>query len=97
MTSWRICTNKEYESLKKLKTVLELYNMGSYPVRVLCIATGQYSSFCGCAMGLMLGGLDHTEVEIQDREQIEVREKIEAREPAEEEKTKKQQKMFMHM
>ena len=28
-------------------------------VRGLCIATGQYSSFCGCAVDLVLGGSDH--------------------------------------
>ena len=49
-------------------------------VRGLCIATGQYSSLCGCALGFMLGALDFMEVEVQDREQVEVREKVEARE-----------------
>ena len=44
-------------------------------VRGLWIATGQYSSFCGCAEDLVLGGFDHVEVEVQDREQAEVREK----------------------
>ena len=60
-------------------------------VRGLYIATGQHSSFCGCALGLMLGVLDFMEVEIQDREQVEVREKVEARETEEEDKTRKQQ------
>ena len=61
-------------------------------MRGLHIATGQYSSFCGCALGLVLGGLDHMKVEVQDREQIEVNEKVEARETEEEEdKTRKQQ------
>ena len=36
-------------------------------VRGLNIATGQYSSFCGCALGLMLGDLDNMGVEVQDR------------------------------
>ena len=27
MKSWKDCTNEEYESLKKLKTVLELYDL----------------------------------------------------------------------
>ena len=27
MTSWKDCTNQEYEGLKKLKTVLELYDL----------------------------------------------------------------------
>ena len=44
-------------------------------VRGLCIATKEYSSFFGCALGLVLGVLDHMEVEVQDREQVEVREK----------------------
>ena len=63
----------------------------SHNVRGLCIATEQYSSFGGCTIGLTLGGFDHTEVEIQDREQVEVREKVEARETEEEDKTRKQQ------
>ena len=58
-------------------------------MRGLCIATRQYSSFCGCALGSVLGVLDHMEVAVQDREQIEVREKVEARETEEEDKTKK--------
>ena len=60
-------------------------------VRGLHIATVQYSSFCGCASGLMLGVLDIMEVEVQDREQVDVREKVDARETEEEDKTKKQQ------
>ena len=60
-------------------------------VRGLYIATVQYSSFCGCALGLMLGVLDIMEVEVQDREQVEVREKVEARETEEEDKTREQQ------
>ena len=60
-------------------------------VRGLYIATGQYSSFCGCALGLVLGDLDNMGVEVQDREQVGVREKVEARETEEEDKTKKQQ------
>ena len=63
----------------------------SQPVRGLCIATGQYSSFCGCALGLVLGGFDHMEVEVQDREKVEVRETVRARETEEEDKTRKQQ------
>ena len=39
----------------------------------------------------MLGGFDHMEVEVKDREQVEVREKVEARETDEEDKTGKQQ------
>ena len=60
-------------------------------VRRLKIATGQYPSFCGCALGLVLGDLDNMGVEVQDREQVEVREKVEARETEEEDKTRKQQ------
>ena len=40
---------------------------------------------------LVLGGLDHMDVEVQDREQVQVREKVEAREAEEEDKTRKQQ------
>ena len=36
-------------------------------MRGLCIATGQYSSFCGCALGLVLGGFDHMEDDDQRR------------------------------
>ena len=61
-----------------------------HSVRGLFFATGQYSSFCGCALGLMLGVLDLMEVEVQDREQVEVRENAEARETEEEDKTRKQ-------
>ena len=46
--------------------------------------------FCGCALGSVLLGYDHMEVEVQDRE-VEVREKVEARETEEEEKTRKPQ------
>ena len=60
-------------------------------MRGLYIATGQYSSFCGCAVDLVLGVLDIMEVEVQDREQVEVREKVEARDTEEEDKTRKQQ------
>ena len=60
-------------------------------VRGLCIASGRYSSFCGCALGLVLGGLNHMKVEVRDREQVEVIEKMEARETEEEDKTRKQQ------
>ena len=57
-------------------------------VRGLHIATGKYSSFGGCALGLMLGVLDLMEVEVQDREQVEVRENVEARETEEGDKNK---------
>ena len=30
MTSWKDCTNQEYEGLKKLKTVLELYDLETH-------------------------------------------------------------------
>ena len=53
-------------------------------VRGVSIATGQCSSFCGCAFGLVLGGFDHMEVEVQDRERVE------ARETEEEDKTRNQ-------
>ena len=44
-------------------------------VRGLYVATGQYSSFCECALGLMLGVLDIMGVEVQNREQVEVKER----------------------
>ena len=58
-------------------------------VRGLCIATGQYSSLCGYALGLILGGFEIVEVDVQDREQVDNREHVEARE-REENKTRKQ-------
>ena len=60
-------------------------------MRALYVATEQYSSFGGCALGLMLGVLDIVEVKVRNREQVEVRENVEARETEEEDKTKKQQ------
>ena len=60
-------------------------------MRGLYIATGQYSSLCGCVLGSMLGVLDILEIEVQDREQVEEGEKVEARETAEEDKTRTQQ------
>ena len=60
-------------------------------MRGLCVATGQYSSFWRCALGLVLGSFDHMEVEVQHREQVEMKEKVEARETEEEDKTRKQQ------
>ena len=51
----------------------------------------EYSSFGGCALGLMLGVLDIMGVEVRNREQGEVRENVEARETEEEDKTRKQQ------
>ena len=44
---------------------------GQVPVRGLCIATGQYSSLCGCALGFILGGFDIVEDDVQDREQVD--------------------------
>ena len=41
---------------------------------------GQYSSLCGFALGLILGGFDTVEVDVQDREQVDSGEKVEARE-----------------
>ena len=40
----------------------------------------QYSSLCGCALGLILGGFDIVEVDVQDREQVDSGEQVEARE-----------------
>ena len=39
-----------------------------------------YSSLCGCAVGLILGGFDIVEVDVQDREQVDSREQVEERE-----------------
>ena len=47
-------------------------------VRGLYIATGQYSSFCGCALGLVLGGFDHMEDDDQDRGDEEIGQDVEA-------------------
>ena len=72
-------------------STFQFENVPQHNVRGLYIATGQYSSFCGCALGLVLGVLDNMGVEVQDREQVEVRENVEARETEEEDKTRKQQ------
>ena len=48
----------------------------------------QYSSLCGCALGLILGGSDIVEVDVQDREQVDSGEKVEAREREDEDKTR---------
>ena len=59
-------------------------------MRGLCIAMEQYSSLCGCALGLILDGTDIVEVDVQDREQVDSGEIVEAREREEEDKTRKQ-------
>ena len=41
---------------------------------------GQYSLLCGGALGLILGGFDIVEVDVQDREQVDSEKKVEARE-----------------
>ena len=61
-------------------------------VRGFCIATGQYSSFCVCALGLKLGVLDHMEDDDQDREDEEVREVVETRERGRGESTERTNK-----
>ena len=64
--------------------------MCSFPfVRGLCIATGQYSSFCVCAGVILLGGSDHMEDDDQDRGDEEIRESVEALERKEEVKAKR--------
>ena len=63
----------------------------SVSVRGLYIATGQYSSFGGCVLSLMLGVLEIMGVEVQNREQVEAGENVEARETEEEDKTRTQQ------
>ena len=57
-------------------------------VRGLCIAMAQYSSLCGCALGLILGGFDIVEADVQDREQVGSGEQEEARERESEEEDK---------
>ena len=53
-------------------------------MRGLCIATGQYSSFCGCAVDLVLSGFDHMEDDDQDRGDEENGQKVETLEREEE-------------
>ena len=53
-------------------------------VRGLCIATGQYSSFCGCAGVILLGGSEHMEDDDQDRGDEENGQKVETLEREEE-------------
>ena len=53
-------------------------------VRGLCIATGQCSSFCVCAVVLVLGGFDTMEDDDQDREDKEMREVVATHEREEE-------------
>ena len=53
-------------------------------VRGLCIATGQYSSFRGCAVDLVLGGFDHMEDDDQDRGDEENEQEVETLEREEE-------------
>ena len=55
----------------------------------LYIATEQYSSFGGCALGLMIGVLDIVGDEVRNREQVDARDSVEARETEEEDKTGK--------
>ena len=43
----------------------------------LCIATGQHSSFCGCAVDFVLGGFDHVEDGDHDRGGEENGQKVE--------------------
>ena len=53
-------------------------------VRGLCIATGQYSSFCVCALVFVLGGFDHMEDDDQDKRDVENGEKVETHKREEE-------------
>ena len=47
------------------------------PVRSFCIATGPYSSFCGCTRDLVLGSSDHVEDDEQNRESEEIGQDVE--------------------
>ena len=62
----------------------ESRNSHRYAVRGLCIATGQYSSFCGWAVDSVVGGFDHTENDDQDRGDEENGQKVETLEREEE-------------
>ena len=58
-------------------------------MRGLCIATGQCSSFCGCAVDLVLGGSDHMEDDDHDREGEENGQDVETLEREEEVKPRR--------
>ena len=62
---WKIAA--KVSEMSKLSSWLD-----SWPVRGFCIATGQHSSFCGCAGDLVLGGFDHMEDDDQDRGDEEI-------------------------
>ena len=55
----------------------------------LCIATVQYSSFCGCAVDLLLGDFDHMEDDEQNRADEENGQKVQTLEREEEVKAKR--------
>ena len=58
-------------------------------VRGLCIATEQYSSFCGCAWDLVLGDSDHMEDDDQVRGGEETEQKVETLEREDEVEAKR--------
>ena len=63
-SSWKIAAEvSEWSKLSR--------SLGSQLVGGFCIATGQYSSLCVSALGLILGGFDHVEVDKQDRDQVD--------------------------
>ena len=53
-------------------------------MRGLCLATGHYCSFGGCAVNLVLGGFDHMEDDDQDRGDEENEQEVETLEREEE-------------
>ena len=57
-------------------------------MRGLCIATGQYSSFCGCAMDFVLGGFDQLEDDDKNRGDEENEQEVETHKGEEEVKTR---------
>ena len=63
----------------------------------LCIATGQYSSFCGCAGVIWLDGSDHMEDDDQDRGDVGHGQKVETHEREEEVKSEERQRTIRHM
>ena len=70
-------------------------------VRGLCIAKGRYSSFCGCAVDLVLGGFNHKD-DHQDRGDEEMRESVDAHERGrdqseERQRTVRHDDMWMNM
>ena len=78
---------KEHDATRATENLCVTGKRSKCYVRGLCIDMAQYSSLCGCALGLILGGFDIVEADVQDREQVGSGEQEEARE-REEDKTR---------